>query len=150
MVIIGSHLYLFSEKVEEITQFNLSDAKHRHFVQIYREKLFHLHHIEGIYVELMLTQVPLNTYGVPVVILERHGGNKWNPRLLTYTLVDIFKGLYRIKFTQTCNCQFTIQLRQRGDVANNDSITIEVKHQSLHEYREFLVKSFNPSSQDIT
>jgi hypothetical protein len=74
---------------EEITQFNLSDAKHHHFVQIYRKKLFHLHHIEGIYVELMLTQVPFNTYGVPVAILERHDGNKWNPRLLTYTLVDI-------------------------------------------------------------
>ncbi|CAC5403103.1 unnamed protein product [Mytilus coruscus] len=110
----------------DISTFALTNESRKEFVDIYKEKLIHHHILNGINIHLKLQQVPLNEYGVPVAILEVHDGSKWIPEVMKYSSVDIVKTIYRIKFTESCNCQFNVELVQPGTTSNNGLMAIKV------------------------
>ncbi|CAG2232790.1 unnamed protein product [Mytilus edulis] len=110
----------------DISTFALTNESRKEFVDTYKGKLFQHHILHGINSHLKLQQVPLNEYGVPVAILEVHDGSKWTPHVMKYTNVDIVKHNYRIKFTESCNCQFNVELLHPGANSNNDLMVIKV------------------------
>lgn len=110
----------------DISTFALTNESRKEFVDTYKGKLFQHHILHGINSHLKLQQVPLNEYGVPVAILEVDDGSKWTPHVMKYTNVDIVKHNYRIKFTESCNCQFNVELLHPGAKSNNDLMVIKV------------------------
>ena len=105
---------------------NLSADEEEHFRNREKDKILHRHLLDGINVILQLTDVPLNTYGIPVALLQVHDGAKWIPDM-SHT-INILKHKYRIKFTATCNCYFNLQIRHGTET---DNMTIQVRE--LHQ-----------------
>ena len=104
----------------------MSNVNKENFTAEYRTKLMVAYQNRGLSISLRLASVPNNLYNVPVAILEVHVGSRWIPRMS----IDInpAKEMYRIRFTETCSCQFLMELHQVHPNGSHlhDSMTFEV------------------------